>query len=435
MPVEPRPFLRSLFDAAVAAADPVRLLPDHLPPRPKGRTVVVGAGKAAARMARAVERNWKGPLDGLVVTRYGHGEPCERIGVMEAAHPLPDEAGREATTRILALVRGLSADDLVICLLSGGGSALLESPPADLTLDEIQTVGRALLRSGATIHDINCVRKHLSLVKGGRLAVAAHPARVSTFIISDVPGDDPSIIASGPTVPDPTTFAEALAILERFDITEPAAVLDHLRFGAAAGEREHGDRVAGSETPKPGDVSFARDDVVVLATAHRSIDAAAATARAAGVEPVVLGYDIEGEARVLGRAHAELARQTASGAGPARPPCVVLSGGETTVTVTGRGRGGRNTEYLLSLATALDGAAGVSALAADTDGIDGTENNAGAFVVPDTLSRARAAGADPAAHLAANDAYGFFAATGDLLVTGPTRTNVNDFRAILIDSV
>ena len=432
MPPEPRTFLRSLFDAAVAAADPVQLLPGRLPPRPTGRTIVVGAGKAAARMARTVEKEWKGSLDGLVVTRYGHGEPCERIGVMEAAHPLPDAAGREATARILALVQDLSADDLVICLLSGGGSALLELPPADLALDEIQRIGRALLRSGASIAEINCVRKHLSLVKGGRLAVAAHPARVVTYIISDVPGDDPSTIASGPTVPDPTTFEDALAILQRYAITEPAAVLSTLRIGAAAGSREAGDSIAGSETPKPGDPSFARDEVVMLATARGSIDAAAQVARAGGVEPVVLGYDLEGEARELGAAHAEVARACAAGQGPAAAPCVLLSGGETTVTVAGAGRGGRNTEYLLSLAIGLRGTPGVAAIAADTDGIDGTEHNAGAFLAPDTLTRADVAGVDPAAALAANDAYTFFARLDDLLVTGPTHTNVNDFRAVLV---
>jgi hydroxypyruvate reductase len=432
MPLEPRTFLRRLFDAAVAAADPVKLLPGRLPDRPAGRTVVVGAGKAAARMARTVEREWRGELDGLVVTRYGHGEPCERIGVMEAAHPLPDAAGREATARILALVQGLTADDLVICLLSGGGSALLELPPADLNLDDLQTVGRALLRSGASIAEINCVRKHLSLVKGGRLAVAAHPARVVTYIISDVPGDDPSTIASGPTVPDPTTFSDALAILDRYGISEPGAVMSTLRIGAAAGMRTAGDRVAGSETPKPGDPSFARDEVVMLATAHGSVDAAVGVARSAGVEPFVLGYELEAEAKALGAEHAEVARGCAAGRGPAAPPCLLLSGGETTVTVVGGGRGGRNTEYLLALAIGLDGARGIDALAADTDGVDGTENNAGAFVAPDTLARARAARLDPEASLAANDSYGFFAALGDLLVTGPTHTNVNDIRAVLV---
>jgi Putative glycerate kinase len=384
-------------------------------------------------MARIVERDWRGQLDGLVVTRYGHGEPCERIGVMEAAHPLPDAAGRDATMRILDLVQDLTPDDLVICLLSGGGSALLELTPPGIALDDIQKVSRSLLRSGASIAEINCVRKHLSLVKGGRLAVAAHPARVVTYVISDVPGDDPSTIASGPTVADPTTFDDALAILQRHGIQGPAAVLDHLRMGVDPSSSEEGESMAGGETPKPGDASFAGDEVVVLATAHSAIEAAAQAARDVGIQPVVLGYDLEGEARELGRVHARAARACISGAGPARPPCVLLSGGETTVTVRGDGRGGRNTEYLLSLAVGLDGALGVSALAADTDGIDGTEDNAGAFLTPDTFDRARNAGVDPSSSLAANDAYGFFSALGDLLVTGPTRTNVNDFRAILLE--
>jgi hydroxypyruvate reductase len=392
---------------------------------------VIGAGKAAAAMAQAVEREWSGCLEGLVVTRYGHGEPCQRIGVMEAAHPVPDAAGQEATARILQLVRALGPDDLVICLMSGGGSALLELPSADITLNELQKVVRTLLRSGATIAEINAVRKHLSLVKGGRLAVAAHPALVITYIISDVPGDDPSTVASGPTIPDPTTFGDALAILERYDITEPGSVLRHLRLGAASGSRGASGSVAGSETPKPGDPSFARDEVVMLATAHDSIDAAARAATNANVEPVVLGYALQGEARALGRAHADLARAAIAG-GDSQLPSVLLSGGETTVTVTGHGRGGRNTEYLLSLALGLDGVCGVSALAADTDGIDGTEDNAGAFVTPDTLARAKAASVDPCAALAANDSYGFFAALGDLLVTGPTQTTVNDFRAVLV---
>lgn len=430
--LEPRTFLRGLFDAAVSAADPMRLLSTRLPPPPSGRTVVVGAGKAAARMALAFEKGWRGPLEGLVVTRYGHGEPCERIGVMEAAHPLPDAAGREATARILRLVSGLSPDDLVVCLLSGGGSALLESPAPGLTLDDLQTVGRALLRSGATIAEINCVRKHLSLVKGGRLAVAAHPARVVSYIVSDVPGDDPSTVASGPTVPDPTTFDEALAVLDRYAVTRPASVITHLRVGAVAGRRETGDSMTGGETPKPGDPAFARDNVVVLATARDPVDAAARMARQAGVEPLVVGYDLQGEARDLGLQHAALALACSCGLGPVRPPCVVLSGGETTVTVTGRGRGGRNTEYLAALATGLRGAPAVHALAADTDGVDGDQDAAGAFVHPDTLARARAAGLDPASALAANDSHGLFAALGDLLITGPTGTNVNDVRAILV---
>ena len=442
-----RALLRRLFDAAVAAADPARLLPGRLPPPPPGRTVVVGAGKAAASMAAAFERDWPYPLEGLVVTRYGHGVPCERVEVVEAAHPVPDAAGQQAAARILELAEGLGAGDLLVCLISGGGSSLLALPAAGLTLADKQEVNRRLLRSGATIAEMNCVRKHLSAVKGGRLAAAARPARVVTYLISDVPGDDPSVIASGPTVPDPTTFAGALAVLERYGIREPAAVLDHLRAGAAG-------RLA--ETPKPDDPAFAADDVAMLATARGSLEAAAALARDEGLTAVVLGDDLEGEARELAGRHSLLALDTLRGGESTlaalreavardaahlddavliapRPPLVYLSGGETTVTVAGTGRGGRNAEYLLGLVLALDGHPGVSALACDTDGVDGTEDNAGAVAGPDTLEHARAAGLDPVACLAANDAYGLFAALGDLVVTGPTRTNVNDFRAILIE--
>ena len=443
---DPSAFLRTLFDAAVAAADPARLLPGRLPPPPTGRTVVVGAGKAAASMAAAFERDWPGPLEGLVVTRYGHGLNCERIEVVEAAHPVPDAAGRAAAQRILELADGLSADDLLVCLISGGGSALLALPAADVTLDDKQIVNKALPRSGATIVEMNCVRKHLSAIKGGRLAAAAHPARVVSYLISDVPGDDPSVIASGPTVPDPTTFAEALEVLGRRGIDSPAAVLGHMRAGAA-GEIE--------ETPKPGDPGFAADELVMLATAADALDAAAGCARAAGIAPLLLGDDLEGEARDLGGAHAALAIACARGGETAnvalreavardtahiadlvffvpQTPLVLVSGGETTVTVRGSGRGGRNTEYLLGMALALDGHPAISALAADTDGIDGGEDNAGALETPSTLERSRQAGVDPVAALAANDAYRLFAALGDLVITGPTRTNVNDFRALLI---
>lgn len=433
MRVEPRTFLRLLYDGAVEAADPATLLPpSSMPHRPRGRTVVVGAGKAAARMAAAVERGWQGPLEGIVITRYGHGEPCESVEVVEAAHPLPDSAGIDATMRILELVRGLTGDDLVLCLLSGGGSALLELPAPGIALHETQAVGRALLRSGASIAEINCVRKHLSLVKGGRLAEAAHPARVITYIISDVPGDDPSTVASGPTTPDPTTFEDAATTLARYGIVGPASVVQYLQ----AGMDTRGDGCTAEavcETPKPGSPSFAGDQVEVLATARDAIEAAARIAQAQGVTPVILGFDLEGEARALGREHARLAIECASGAGPASPPCVLLSGGETTVTVAREGRGGRNSEYLLGLALGLQGADGISALAGDTDGIDGTEDNAGAFVVPDTLVRAAAAGLEPDVALLTNDAYGFFEALDDLLVVGPTRTNVNDFRAILVE--
>jgi glycerate 2-kinase len=454
---DPRAFLRGLFDAAVAAADPARLLPGRLPPRPSGRSIVVGAGKAAASMAAAVEREWDGPLEGLVVTRYGHGLPCARIEVVEAAHPVPDAAGRAAAGRILDLARGLGADDLLLCLISGGGSALLTLPTPGVTLEDKQAMSRSLLRSGATIVEMNCVRKHLSAIKGGRLAAAAHPARVATFLISDVPGDDPSVIASGPTVPDSTTFAEALDVLRRYGIAEPDEVLAHLRAGAAGAAAPAGPTasVVPPETPKPGDPAFAADEVVVLATARDALVAAAGCARAAGVTPLILGGDLEGEARDLGGAHAALAIACARGEeaalvglreavarGTARaddavltvpqPPLVLLSGGETTVTVRGPGRGGRNTEYLLGLSLALVAHPSVNALACDTDGIDGSEDNAGAVITPDTLARARATGVDPIAALTANDAYAVFAALGDLVVTGPTRTNVNDFRAVLI---
>lgn len=416
MAVPPRELLVALLRAAISAADPALCLPPQLPSPPRGRTLVVGAGKAAAAMARALEDHWSGPLAGLVITRYGHGVPCRRIEVVEAGHPLPDAAGVTAAGRVLALVQECGPDDLVLCLVSGGGSALLSLPAPGVTLDDKQQLTRALLRSGAAIGEINCVRKHLSAIKGGRLALAAAPARVLSLIISDVPGDDPAVIASGPTAADASTSAEALAILEHRRVALPPAVRAWLLRPE-------------SETPKPGDPRLAAVQNRLIATPRLALDAAAAHARAADVEPLVLGDALEGEARELGRAHAALARQR--GATGARP-CVLLSGGETTVSVRGSGRGGRNTEYLLGLALALGGAPGVWSLAADTDGIDGTENNAGAIATPDTLARAAARGLDPAALLAANDAYGFFAALGDLVVTGPTRTNVNDFRAILV---
>lgn len=436
----------SLFEAAVAAADPAKLLTGRLPAPPAGRTLVVGAGKASAGMALAVEREYEGRLEGLVVTPYGLGAPCERITLVEAAHPAPDAAGRDAAARILQLAAGLEADDLMLCLVSGGGSALLELPAGGLTLEDIRAVTAALLRSGATIAEMNCVRKHLSAVKGGRLAEAAHPARVVTYLISDVPGDDPAVIASGPTVPDPTTFAEALEILRRYDLEVPAGVTHHLQAGAAR---------RSSETPKPGDPSFAADEVVMLATARDALEAAALHAKAAGFQPVALGDDLEGEARDLAGAHAALAVACARGheqslfglreavargaahlAGPltaVRRPLVLLSAGETTVTVRGPGRGGRNSEYLLALGLALGGRPGICAIACDTDGVDGGEEAAGAILTTDTLGRAKLAGVDPVVALAENDSYGFFAALGDLVVTGPTGTNVNDFRAILVE--
>ena len=453
-----RGLLLGLFAAAVAAADPTKLLSGRLPSPPEGRTLVVAAGKAAAGMALVVEREWEGPLEGLVVTPYGLGAPCNRITLVEAAHPVPDAAGRDAAAHILQLAARLGAEDLMLCLVSGGGSALLELPVEGLTLEDIRAITAALLRSGATIAEMNCVRKHLSAVKGGRLAEAAHPARVVTYLISDVPGDDPAVIASGPTVPDPTTFAEALEILRRYDLDAPSSVARYLRAGAAQ-RNDAGD--GGSrpgvppETPKPGDPSFAADEVVMLATAKDALEAAALYAKAAGLDPVVLGDDLEGEARDLAGAHAVLAVACAGGreqslfglreavargaahlAGPltgVQRPLVLLSGGETTVTVRGPGRGGRNSEYLLALGLALDGHPGVCAIACDTDGIDGVQEAAGAIVTTDTLGRAMRAGVDPVAALAANDSYGFFAALGDLVVTGATGTNVNDFRAILVE--
>jgi hydroxypyruvate reductase len=417
---DPRAFLRALFDAAIDAASPAKTLARFLPPPPKGRTIVVGAGKAAAAMAAAVEAAWRGPLEGLVVTRYGHGAPTQSIEVVEAAHPTPDAAGQGAAARILDRVKGLTADDLVLCLMSGGASALLALPAPGLTLDDKRAINRALLRSGADIAAMNCVRKHLSAIKGGRLAVAAAPAKVVGLIVSDVPGDDIAVIGSGPTVADPTTSAEALAILRRFSIDVPSRVVAHLQS-------------EGSETPKPGDPRFARVTNTIVATPFAALQAAAETARALGVAPVVLGDAIEGEAREVGRVFAGIALSAARHGAPARAPCVLLSGGETTVTVRGAGRGGRNAEFQLGLAIALAGAPGVYALAGDTDGIDGSEDNAGAVLTPDTLARAAALGLRPQDYLADNDAYSLFAALGDLVVTGPTRTNVNDFRAILIE--
>ncbi len=410
-----RELLTALFEAAVAAADPALAIPGRLPEPPRGRTVVVGAGKAAAAMAAAVEREWTGPLSGLVVTRDGHGCPTRSIEVIEAAHPVPDQRGRAAAGRILELVSCLGADDLALVLMSGGASALLVQPAPGLDLEDKQAINRALLTSGAPIHEMNCVRKHLSAIKGGRLAQAAAPAWVVALAISDVPGDDPAVIGSGPTVGDPSTVAEARAILEKYGIEVPPAVAAHLA-GVAA------------ETPKPGDASLAGAETRVIATPMRSLEAAAGRARAAGYEVEILGDTLEGEARTLAAEHAALARdRLASGRRVA-----LLSGGETTVTVRGRGRGGRNAEYMSGLALALDGATEISAIACDTDGIDGTEDNAGALADPTTLARARAAGLDPAALLAANDAYSLFQALGDLVISGPTLTNVNDFRAVLV---
>jgi hydroxypyruvate reductase len=424
--IDPGEFLPALFAAALTAADPDRAIADWLPPPVRGRTVVVGAGKAAAAMARAVETRWPGPIEGLVLTRYGHAVPCGHIEVIEAGHPVPDLAGLRAAERILTLARKLGRDDQLVFLASGGGSALLTLPAANLTLADKQIVTRALLRSGATIAEINTVRKHLSAIKGGRLAMAAAPAEILTLAISDVPGDDPAVIASGPTVPDASTRADALAVLAKYRIEAPAAVISHLRDAAA-------------ETPKPGDPIFERTRFELVASPQQSLGAAAALALRRRIAPLVLSDRIEGEARDVARVLAAIALQLRAGrlqvgARVIRPPAVLLSGGETTVTVGGNGRGGRNAEFLLALAVALDGAPGISALACDTDGIDGTEDNAGAILYPDSIARAAARGIAAGSALADNDGYGFFAALGDLVSTGPTRTNVNDFRAILVDA-
>lgn len=428
----PRDFLLHLYRAAVERALPLHSMAAHLPPPPRGRTLVLGAGKAGGAMAQALEALWPAdaPLEGLVVTRYHHIPPrpaglAQRIEVVEAAHPVPDAAGLAAAQRMLALTEGLTADDLVLCLMSGGASALLTLPADGLTLEDKQRINRELLASGAGIHEMNCVRKHLSRIKGGRLAAACAPAQVLTLTISDVPGDDPSVIGSGPTVPDTTTCADALAILARYGIAVPAVIDTALRSGAL-------------ETPKPGDARFEGHAVRMIATPQQSLEAAAAAARAAGITPHILSDEIEGESREVGKVHAALARAVAQRGQPFARPCVILSGGETTVTMrrqpegTPRGRGGRAGEFCLGLAQALQGQPGVFALAADTDGIDGVEDNAGASVRPDTLARAEAAGLKVAAYLDRNDAYGYFDALGDLVMTGPTHTNVNDFRALLV---
>ncbi len=415
----PETLLKAMFKAGVEAALPSLCVPAHLPARPKGRTVIIGAGKASGAMAKALEDAWDGPLEGLVVTRYGYRLPTERLEVVEAAHPVPDAAGREAAKRIFELVRGLTEDDLVLCLISGGGSALLAMPAEGISLEDKQAVNKALLASGATISEMNTVRKHLSAIKGGRLARAAYPAQIVALMISDVPGDDASIIASGPTVPDPSTNEDAIAIVEKYAIDLPPAVRGVLETIG--------------ETPKPGDPCFDRVENVMIATPQASLEAAAAVAREAGVTPVILGDSIEGESRDVGLVHAGIARQCAMRGQPQEPPCVLISGGETTVTLKGQGKGGPNTEFLLSLAIALDGAPNVYALAGDTDGVDGSEDNAGALIYPDTLKRAEAAGISAKAMLADNDPYTFFACVGDLLETGPTMTNVNDLRCIYIE--
>jgi glycerate 2-kinase len=419
-PRDPAPLLRRMFDAAIASAQPSTCVPPHLPPPPRGRVVVVGAGKASAAMARAVEDHWPGALSGLVVTRYGYAVPCQKIEIVEAAHPVPDEAGLIAAGRMLQLVHGLDAEDLVLCLISGGGSALLPLPAPGLNLEHKQSVGRALLKSGATISEFNCVRRHLSAIKGGRLGAACHPARVLTLMISDVPGDRPIDIASGPTVGDPTSCADALSILQRYGIDTPAAVREVLESGRG-------------ESVKPADPRLARAELRMIAAPQMALEAAARIASAEGYATHILSDAIEGEARDVGRVLAAIALQVAARGQPFAAPCMLLSGGETTVTVRGHGRGGRNVEFLLSLAIALGGHARIHALAGDTDGVDGIEEIAGAMMAPDTLARAWAKGLRPSDALANNDGHGFFGALGDALITGPTLTNVNDFRAILID--
>ena len=415
--------LRRMFDAAVASAQPAHCVPPHLPTPESlgsGRLIVIGAGKASAAMARAVEDAWQGPLSGLVVTRYGYGVPCKHIEIVEAAHPVPDAAGEKAAQRLLELVSTVREDDLVLCLISGGGSSLLPLAGPGLTLEDKQNLNRALLKSGATISEMNCVRRHLSAIKGGRLAAACHPARVLTLLISDVPGDNPMDIASGPTVPDPTTCEDALAIVRRYGIDVPPAVLHLLESGEG-------------ESVKPGDKRLARAETRIVAAPQQALEAAAQVAREAGYPAFILGDALEGEASDVGAVHAGIARQVAERDQPVSAPCVLLSGGETTVTVRGEGRGGRNVEFLLALGIALGGHPRIHALAADTDGVDGQEEIAGAYLAPDTLERAWALGIKPRDALANNDGHGFFEALGDSVITGPTLTNVNDFRAIFID--
>jgi glycerate 2-kinase len=411
-----------MFDAAIEAADPLASLKAHLPEKPKGRTVVIGAGKGAAQMAAAFEQLWDGPLSGVIVTRYGYAAPCQHVKVLEASHPVPDEAGLVASAALFETVRDLSADDLVVALVCGGGSSLLPSPPEGLTLADEQALNEALLASGAPIGAMNAIRKHCSTIKGGRLAKAAYPARVVSLVVSDVPGDDPAQVASGPTVPDDVTLEEALALVESLRIELPEAIKTHLAKESA-------------RAPDPSDTAFSRNEVTVVASAGISLDAAAGVGRNAGYSVAILSDAIEGEARDIGLMHAAIARQVAEKNAPFQKPAIILSGGETTVTLRAKGRGGRNTEFLLSFANAIEGAQGISALAADTDGIDGSEDNAGAFADGQSAARIRKGGVDPKAALSGNDAWGAFEAAGDLFVPGPTGTNVNDFRAILIEDL
>ncbi len=418
-PTAPRELLTRLFEAAIEAAQPVHCLRRFLPEAPRGRLLVIGIGKASASMAKAFEDHWSGPFTGLALTRYGYQLPCERFEVIEAAHPVPDEAGLLASQRIMAMVSGLTADDTVLFLISGGGSALLTLPYEGISLADKQAVNRALLRSGANICEMNVIRRHLSAIKGGRLAAACHPARVISLLISDVPDDSPVDIASGPTVADSTTCGDALALVKRYGMNLPPSAMAVLESGRG-------------ESIKPGDTRLARTETHLITTPQMALEAAAQVARTAGITPYILGDSIEGEARDVGKVMAGLARQVATHQQPFTPPCVLLSGGETTVTLRGKGRGGRNVEFLLSLGISLDGLEGVYALAGDTDGVDGVEEIAGAYLAPDSLQRAWAKGIHPKEALADNDGHGFFSALGDSIVTGPTLTNVNDFRAILI---
>ena len=414
-----RLLLERMFLAAIEAAQPKHCIPKYLPAPPKGRLIVIGAGKASAAMAKVFEDNWPGPLSGLVVTRYGYKVDCERIEILEASHPLPDEAGLLASRRILETVSGLSPDDTVLCLISGGGSALLTLPIDGISLADKQAVNRELLRSGAGICEMNTIRRHLSSIKGGRLAAACHPARVITLLISDVPGDNPMDIVSGPTVADPTTCADALALIRRYGMKLPASAMDVLLSGRG-------------ESVKPGDLRLANTETHLITTPQAALEAAAQVARDAGFTPYILSDSIEGEARDVGKSFAAIARQVARNGQPLASPCVMLSGGETTVTLRGEGRGGRNVEFLLALGVALDGQAGIHALAGDTDGVDGMEEIAGAYLAPDSLRRAWDKGMPPKEALANNDGHGFFSALEDSIITGPTLTNVNDFRAILV---
>ncbi len=418
MNIDPKVFLSSLFEAAVAAAQPALCLPNHLPEPPKGRMIVIGGGKAGGAMAAAVEKHYGAAVSGLVITRYGYGVVCEYIEVIEAAHPVPDAVGMAGAEKMLQMVQGLTEDDLVLCLISGGGSALMALPAEGLSLEEKQSVNQTLLRSGATINEMNIVRKHLSQIKGGRLASACAPANLVTLLISDVVGDDLSAIASGPTVPDLSTYADALAVIEKYNMELPASAIKVLNKAL-------------DETPKPGDVIFENNITQIIASGRTSLKAAANVAKAAGITPIILDDSLEGEARVVGRSMASLVAEYRDQA-----PCVLLSGGELTVTVAGSGKGGPNTEFLMGLAIGLKGAKDVFVIACDTDGVDGQAegmvDNAGAMITPDTLSRAKAAGLDLDVLLANNDAYIFFEALGDLVISCPTLTNVNDFRAVLV---